>query len=578
MSVRRVAHEHPETREVFLRFGEEDDRTVFGHLEPLSHFAQRRGVQLDRLLNELATTSGLEVDRYALRDERLHRPFVLVAMAVTLSLGAGWGAYLLAQIGLQGSFEAASQAQVIAHGSAQLWGFVAPFIVGIALRYLVLASGRPSPPAAVRRSVLAALSLGVVSGFAWAQAPERLPVLAAVSGLAFLSGGVVYLILVLRCVAHLLRHNWARFVLASAVSLCVWGGVTLFLQTRAGAAGPGVFSGTERQVLMDLPLLGLALGSVYGFGRKLLPGLLSVPKPRAGAFEAAFWLHNGGLVLLLAGRWWAGPSWVAAGLCCVGGGALAYLVALRGLRGRAVTSSRGYPVHRLFIKLAFAWLLLATFWLAGMAVLEAAKGAVFPHALYGAARHALTVGFLVTVMLGVAQRLLPVLGNTRLAFPHLLMPIFLLLAAGNLLRVVSEVATLWWPPAFAVMPVSAALELTALALFAGVAWRTMWPARDLFLRSGEVTPHSLVANLLSVHPWLEDSLIGWGFSYLSRVRYLPQQLTIVELVEKQGVDLGQTIQRINDALRGHVWPAEGGSSPTATTRSSPRQQQGGDPW
>ncbi|HZV07498.1 MAG TPA: hypothetical protein VE999_20605 [Gemmataceae bacterium] len=54
MTVRQVAADYPGCREVLRRHGEPEDRpTKFGHLEPLTHFARRQGIELDQLLAEL---------------------------------------------------------------------------------------------------------------------------------------------------------------------------------------------------------------------------------------------------------------------------------------------------------------------------------------------------------------------------------------------------------------------------------------------------------------------------------------------------------------------------------------------
>src|SRR5262245_25865065 len=125
MTVRQVAADYPCCREVLRRHGEPEGRpTKFGHLEPLDHFARRRGLDLGQLLAELATAAGVGVDLPGERAENIHRPFIAWALAVTLSLGAGWGALLLFEIGWNGRFEAAAAGDVVAHGAAQLWGFI----------------------------------------------------------------------------------------------------------------------------------------------------------------------------------------------------------------------------------------------------------------------------------------------------------------------------------------------------------------------------------------------------------------------------------------------------------------------
>ena len=64
--------------------------------------------------------------------DALYRPFFLAGIAVVLTLGAVWGAYLLLQIGLRGSFVAAGLHEINAHGHAQIFGWVGLFVMGFA--------------------------------------------------------------------------------------------------------------------------------------------------------------------------------------------------------------------------------------------------------------------------------------------------------------------------------------------------------------------------------------------------------------------------------------------------------------
>jgi hypothetical protein len=51
MTLRHIASDYPNCREVLCRHGEPEDRpTKFGHLEPLAHVARRRGIDLECLL------------------------------------------------------------------------------------------------------------------------------------------------------------------------------------------------------------------------------------------------------------------------------------------------------------------------------------------------------------------------------------------------------------------------------------------------------------------------------------------------------------------------------------------------
>lgn len=553
MTVRQIAADYPACGAVLRRYGEPTDRvTQFGHLEPLACFARRQGLDLEPLLAELAHVAGVAIDRDKARAERIHRPFIAWALSVTLTLGAGWGAWLLFEIGRRGRFEAVSAGQIVAHGEAQLWGFIALFVVGIALRYLPTACGGSRTGLAFARFVLTAFLVGVVGGFAWSLAPGQVPWLGPVSGISLVGAAVLFLGFLFRQLTGKWRHTWCRLIAAAGVWMAVWACVTLWLRGTASAEGLGVYSEAMRQLLMELALFGFALNAIYGFGRRLLSGIVGSGTPHAGAIEATFWLHNTGMALLLlahAGRWaLAGP--LGVGLTAVS--AFGYAIGMRGFIRQRRTTARpevGQAALRHYVQLAFCWLLV------GMAMLLFAdlrwqvQGRTPPHAYLGAARHALTVGFMTTLIMGVGQRLLPILGHTLLPWPRLVLPILALIAVGNLLRVVTELATPVSEAAFAIMPLSAVLELCALALFAANALRTLWPAPDPLLRTGQVTPTSSVAVLLATHPWLEDHLFAWGLSYVGRVRSVPRELTIGSLAASEGKNPEEVLNRINELLR-----------------------------
>jgi len=553
MTVRQVAADYPGCREVLRQHGEPEDRpTKFGHLEPLDHFARRRGIDLTRLLTELAAAAGVGVDQESARSQMLHRPFIAGALAATLSLGAGWGAVLLFQIAWQDTFEAVSATAIVAHGEAQLWGFIALFVMGIALRYLPMIVSGPRPSFLLCRLLLAAFFIGILGGFVWSLIPEKAGWLGPASGAALLAGAGLFLWFLLGQLVGKLRSTWGRFILVAGVWMFVWAGTTLVLRIGTASIGPGAYGESARQLLMELGIFGFALNAIYGFGQRLLSGIVGSASPRGGAIAAAFWLHNLGVVTALltyatseAALDWLGPVLLTAG-------AFAYTIGLRGFRRVRRSTPRpevgaGFLVR--YVQLAFFWLLMGLVLLVAGSLYGNARGLSVPHAYLGAVRHAITVGFMTTLILGVGQRLLPILGHTLLAWPRLVVPIFVLIAVGNLLRVSTEMTTLVSAPAFDLMPYSALLELAALALFAANILRTLWPAADPLLRSGQVTALTSVAVLLGEYPWIEDHLLAWGFAYVGRVRSVPRELTLGTLAAGEGKAPEEIIARINDLLR-----------------------------
>jgi hypothetical protein len=339
----------------------------------------------------------------------------------------------------------------------------------------------------------------------------------------------------------------------------------MWLHWNAGDAGPGIYSNAQRLLLIELAVFGFAMNSIYGFGQMLLPGLLRIGSTRDRAIELAHWLHNAGAITVCVAT-----GFVASGLSMVigsgllVGGAVLFAVGHSGFVGRRRTShgdAKGHAPLDLYPPLAFFWLLAALALMTGGVVYEAANGAPLPHAYMGAVRHALTVGFMTTLILGVGQRMLPVLDRTVLAIPALTVPILVFVAAGNLLRVTTELATLLTPVAYRVMPVSALLEWSALLLFAVNLIATMFH-RDPLLKRGRVTKRSSLAVLLAAHPWIEDRLRPTGTCYLERARSVPDELTIGSFADSEGLDAAKLVSEINAWLA--VAPSVGCTSASPT--------------
>lgn len=116
-----------------------------------------------------------------------------------------------------------------------------------------------------------------------------------------------------------------------------------------------------------------------------------------------------------------------------------------------------------FVRLAYAWLIV------GAALGTWAAFAKNPEGIWGASRHALTVGFVASMVFAIGQRVLPAFSGMRLLYSPRLMGVSLaLLTMGCFLRVSSEVLAYQefaqW--AWRWLPISAVLELTAVTVFA----------------------------------------------------------------------------------------------------------------
>jgi hypothetical protein len=203
---------------------------------------------------------------------------------------------------------------------------------------------------------------------------------------------------------------------------------------------------------------GFLVPFVWGFSTKWMTVFLGVKPVRPSLLLSALVLNSAGVVLTLMG--WASeatPFFVVSTALAI--------AAIRMFEpARQEPKTRG--VHRsfpFFVRMAYGWLLVAALLGVGAALWDSSGG------IWGASRHALTVGFIAVMVFCVGQRVLPAFAGMRLLWSTGLMFAGLaLLTIGCTLRVSSEVLAYQgyanW--AWSVLPVSALLELAGITAFA----------------------------------------------------------------------------------------------------------------
>ena len=150
---------YPQARSVFDRYGLNGCGGRLGPVEPIGRFARTHGVDEHRLLAELSEVASLTGSadpgpapaESTVADE-IYRRFFMAGIAVVLTVGASWGAWLLWQIGINHAFTSISLFQVNAHGHAQIFGWVGLFIMGFA--YQAFPRMWHTPLAGNRKSVV----------------------------------------------------------------------------------------------------------------------------------------------------------------------------------------------------------------------------------------------------------------------------------------------------------------------------------------------------------------------------------------------------------------------------------------
>ncbi|HEY1578289.1 MAG TPA: hypothetical protein VGF82_14570 [Terracidiphilus sp.] len=214
---------------------------------------------------------------------------------------------------------------------------------------------------------------------------------------------------------------------------------------------------------------------VWGFSARWLPSFLAISQPNASALRLALVFDFLGVGCGLAGKLHVATALLWAG-------AIAVVIALQLIeRPHGPAKVQGiHPCFPYFVRLAYAWLVIA------------ASGSIWASfsdvhgGIWGASRHALTVGFAATMVFAIGPRILPhFCGVARLFSTRLMFAALLLIQIGCTLRVTSEPLAYEGFSSFAwrVLPVSGMVELTAVLIFAVNIAATILIGRSSFVEN-----------------------------------------------------------------------------------------------
>jgi hypothetical protein len=391
--------------------------------------------------------------------------YVVTGLLFLVLPGTFLGVWNLVSISGRHSLAGLSQAWLQAHGHAQIFGWIGTFVIGIGY-YSLSKMGELMPVAVSRAWASWAIWTGGIT-LRWAANVTEfhwrilLPASAALQLIAF----VIFFVTVSRHKAQpgqtkrALIETWMKLVIAATVAFLL---ALIFNQVEtvvlAATAEHPVIPHWLDQRYLFLAAWGFPVLAVWGFNARWLPVFLGLREPSSRGLMAALAASGCGLAAALLGHL------QIATLLLLGASILASVALSVFQRPRKPAKTLGVSASfPAFVRAAYVWLLIAAA-LGVYAALADTHGGI-----WGASRHALTVGFLSTMVFAIGQRVLPAFCGMRLLYSKGLMWASLaILNLGCLLRVASEVpayeANL--RIAWQILPVSAVTELTAVTLFA----------------------------------------------------------------------------------------------------------------
>lgn len=413
-----------------------------------------------------------------IRHDTIHRPFFLTAMATMLTLGAAWGVLLLWKIGSSGSFTGVSVHEVNTHGQAQIMGWVGLFIMGFAYQAFPHMWNVQLPARRLATFTLAAMVVGIAIRIvaplshpaAWAE-PMHL------AGLALQAMAVTVFITQMFVAFVRSRQALLPYVGFAFASMAFFFTQTLFdgwhmarLLAAPDRAALLEQIATWQAPLRDMQIHGLAMLMIFGVAIRVFPFAFGLPRISDRRAWTALAVLLAAVImeiaLFLTYRWTGNRSYAYAMLLpwlMLPTGA--WMVAGPWRLWRAFPGQANGQRAGKFVRIAFAWLFLSFAMLLLLPVYQIVSGIPFSHAYYGAIRHAITVGFISMMIVGMAARFVPMLaGRGADAMPPL-WSVFVLLNIGCMLRVTLQIGTDWNPEFFRLIGISGALEWTAMAIW-----------------------------------------------------------------------------------------------------------------
>ncbi|HKV99767.1 MAG TPA: NnrS family protein [Vicinamibacterales bacterium] len=392
---------------------------------------------------------------------RLLVTFIGTGLAFMLIPGTFLGVWNLVQISGRESVSLVSPAWLQAHGHAQIFGWIGSFILGIG--FYSLPASRQQAASGLRQAWMAWLvwTAGVLMRWATNVYGGPWQILLPASAVLELTA---FALLFSKVARH--RPDGAlglqpavRIVISATIGL----GLTLLFNlgaclyvARLGQT-PALPHGLDQRYL-TLATWGFLAPFIWGFSAKWLPVMLGLRTTRVRPLLTGVLVNAVAVVLALAG-------WIAASAALVPIGAALVIAGLRLFeRSESAAKTRGVSVgFPLFVRLAYLWLLVSSLLTLSAAIWDVSGG------IWGAARHAFTVGFVSTMVFSIGQRVLPAFAGARVLWsPRLMSASVICLNVGCLLRVASEIPAYQHGAAWAwsVLPISAMTEMTAVTFFA----------------------------------------------------------------------------------------------------------------
>jgi iron-sulfur cluster repair protein YtfE (RIC family) len=590
-TVKDIIKHNPETKGVFSKYGLLECGGEYGPEEAIYFFARVHNVDPDSLIKELndvidgkVAAPEVAADEAESAYENIYEKFIKTAIIIALSTGCVYGAFILFYMGIQHSLYAVPKVLIETHGHTQIFGWVGLFIMGVS--YFILPRFY-----AVRiySGKLANLSFYcmVVGIFLVFTYRTLLPLnnhsffkILILSGcLLEVAAVLMFLIVAMKTILSAEKQEletYETFLISGYLWFLIMtvahAGIVLYMLN----ADKTVFPHAAIYPLRHIQVMGFITLVIFGVVSRTLPAFLGLKTPNAKINLIIMFMLNASVIVRAVSQplmfYYADvylPFYHVFNTLYFTSGCVELLSILLFLYNLNILSKpevdfSGMEIEKSYEKFVWAgilWLLVAEIAMMVFTVQESFTGIPVSHALIGAYRHAVTVGFITMMIFGFASRIIPISQGIKLHSYSLLLWTFILINAGSAIRVIFQPLAVHTGsvPAYLVMGISGLIESIAILLFGINIWRTISDGQrqgtdeeEVHDKITSVTASTNVHQLMKQHPQTIDILVSKGFTQLKNPvlrNTLARAVNIGQAIKIHHTDLDQLLKELNESLK-----------------------------
>jgi hypothetical protein len=394
---------------------------------------------------------------------RLLMAFISTGVIFMLFPGTLLGVWNLLEISGKGHGGAISASWVQAHGHAQVFGWIGSFLLGIG--FYSIPKLRDSATRVIRAAWVCWVlwTIGVFMRWASTIYLYEWRLMIPLGGALELAAFLIFFSVVS---GHRPKANpksgiepWVWVVMSATLGFLAVLVFNLVESIRIARLGTDpAFPHNFDQRYLALLGWGFLVPFVWGFSAKWMRVFLGLKPLRPEYLMATVAVNLLGVGFALAGWFPLATAFLLLAACLSAMAIRIFEPSVQDPKTKGIHTT--FP---LFVRIAYGWLIVAASLGVAACRWDSSGG------IWGASRHALTVGFVAMMVLAVGQRIVPAFAGMRLLWsPRLMFAGLFLLTIGCTLRVSCEVLAYQGYAGWAwhVLPLSALVELSALSLFA----------------------------------------------------------------------------------------------------------------